>query len=296
MQDLLSDALIRDTARFGLNGARTLEYLGLVFHKGALKSTKVYHDTKQAAAASGDWTQTLYETWLRGLGEDFGGNICDFSKAGTEEAPTYRMIVRFPKPLTSEQVQALSQESLPGVPSEIAQRLCRSNSLLADAIGGNNAPLIQVGIELDAQMQFQCLKYYLTVKPLLPAWDQAAEKLVPFFGEFGLDADQSEAFDVSGKICGQRYSPTFLCVNDDGAAPELKLYFISDLFGRQLSTMPGEQIRNICDVLDIAPDLRDELLRAWEQSHVYPEGIAATFGDSALIRMYLKELSAAYFK
>ncbi len=175
MQNTLSDALIRDSARFGLTGARTLEYLGLVFHNGSLKSTKVYHDTKQAAASSGGWTQELYEKWLRGLGEDFGGNICDFSRAGTEDAPTCRMIVRFPKPLTSEQVQQLSQNALPGVPKVIAERLCRSNSLLSDAIGGGNAPLIQVGIELDALMQFQCLKYYLTVKPLLPVWEQAPE-------------------------------------------------------------------------------------------------------------------------
>lgn len=291
----LYDALVQDTLRFGLNGSQTLEYLGLITRGGVLQSTKVYHTTKQAPAALQDWQQALYVEWLQRL-ERYDGKICDFSAAGTEQAPTYRMIMMFRNGLSLEQAQAITAEEFPGVPPEITSRCYACNLLVAKAIASDASPMIQIGIELDAQMRFRSLKYYLSVKELRPVWQQFPERIAPLLSELGISPDQRDSLETAARIGEQWYSPLFIGINDAGTEIEAKLYFISDLFGRSLSTKPAEQISRVCEVLQISSGVSEAMLAAWEQVHIYPEGVAVSFDHAAVIRFYLKELPAAYFR
>ncbi|MBQ5336136.1 MAG: hypothetical protein J6W65_01695, partial [Oscillospiraceae bacterium] len=63
-----------------------------------------------------------------------------------------------------------------------------------------------------------------------------------------------------------------------------------------LKTKPAEQTERISEILGFDKGLTEELMTAWEQSHLYPQGLAVTFGDPSVLRLYLRELQEAYFR
>lgn len=290
----LRDRLLRAARQYGEAGTQTLEYIGLVIREG-LVTDKVYQTLPSPPVEQSDWKTRLWEQWFVRLHDRFPMKICDTSQGGTADAPTYRMIVMFKKPLTEEQLHALTAELYPEVAPEIMERCFRYCGIIRTALEMPHAPLIQIGIEVDAAFQFRCMKYYITVKQSGTEHQRITRSLTELVGTLQGTAPSEETFRLLTGIQDCRYSPTFIGINDSCEVQEAKLYFISDLFGRALRTAPAEQAREVSEVLSLDPALRETLLSVWKQAHLYPEGVAVSFGAQPLLRLYLKELWSRHF-
>ena len=282
--------------KYGKKGTDTLEYIGLTLKNGSLLCPKLYHYAKNEFEVHEGWRKEIFEKWLKSICDNYEAKICDFSEAGTSDAPTYRMILQFRGFFDRERADKLITEEFPDVPGTIKERCIRSMNALGEGLGKTESPLMQVGVELDSSLQFKSFKYYLSVERTTVPKEKLAEALTGTADELSVNRDTERTGRLTVDICDCWYRPTFIGVNDGTDETEAKLYYISELFGRSLKTKPAEQIGLVSGALKLDNGLTDELMKAWEKAHLYPEGVAVTLGDPSVLRLYLKELSEAYFR
>ncbi len=287
---------VESALKYGHKGTDTLEYIGLTLENGRLLRPKLYHFAKNDFEVHEGWRKEIFEKWLGRICDNYEAKICDFSEAGTSDAPTYRMILQFRRFFDKEHSEKLITEEFPDVPYEIKDRCIRSMNALREGLGTQESPLMQVGIELDASLKFKSFKYYLCVERTSIPKDELAEAMSGFADGLGVNRDTERTGCLTADICSCWYRPTFIGVNDGTDETEVKLYYISELFGRSLKTKPAEQIKLIGGALKLDNGLTDELMKAWKEAHLYPEGVAFTLGDPSVLRLYLKELNEAYFR
>ena len=287
---------VSSALKYGHKGTDTLEYNGLTLKNGCFERFKLYHCAKNDFEIHEGWRKEIFERWLKRICENYEAKICDFSEAGTIYAPTYRMILQFRNFFSMETAEKLISEEFPNVPSDITDKCIRCMKALKEGLGLKESPLMQVGIELDTDMKFKSFKYYLCVERTKLPSDKLAEAMNGSADALGVCRDTERLDRLIRDICTCWYRPTFIGINDGTEETEAKLYFISEIFGRALKTKPAEQTERISEILGFDKGLTEELMTAWEQSHLYPQGLAVTFGDPSVLRLYLRELQEAYFR
>ena len=196
----------------------------------------------------------------------------------------------------NKNAEKLISEEFPDVPSDITDKCIRCMKALKEGLGMQESPLMQVGIELNADMKFKSFKYYLCVEKTKHPKENLAEAMAGFAEAAGVCSDTGRMDRLIRDVCTCWYRPTFIGVNDGAEETEAKLYFISEIFGHALKTKPAGQTERISEILGFDKGLTEELMTAWEQAHLYLQGLAVTFGDPSVLRLYLRELQEAYFR
>ena len=292
----LHEFAVSSTLKYGHKGTDTLEYIGLTLKNGCFERSKLYHLAKNDFEVHEGWRKEIFERWLKRICENYEAKICDFSVAGTSEKPAYRMILQFRSFFSTETAEKLISEEFPDVPSDITDKCIRCMKAMKEGLGMQESPLMQVGIELDADMKFKSFKYYLCVEKTKHPKENLAEAMAGFADAAGVCSDTGRMDRLIRDVCTCWYRPTFIGVNDGAEETDAKLYFISEIFGRALKTKPAEQTERISEILGFDKGLTEELMTAWEQAHLYSQGVAVTFGDPSVLRLYLRELQEAYFR
>lgn len=289
-------SFFQDVVRqYGYGGDASLEYIGLVFADGVLRSGKVYHVVKASADHTEGWVRRLWETYFQDIGCADDLKICDVSRSSTEPDAAYRMIAELRKPITMEQMAALRLGYVDGL---TWRRFLDNAEMLHAALGKEESPLFQLGVETDADFRYAGFKYYLSVRTARDRKARVTRELAGLLQsvQSGSHEETEEIGQVLHRIQDCGYSPAFIGINDNGTEFEGKLYFVSDLLGRTLYQKAAGQIQAVCKALHLSSEWCDTLLKALEEQKLYPEGIAVSFGNDRLLRLYVKEISPNLLK
>lgn len=284
---------LAETARaFGLSGSRSLEYIGLVLQNGAVTARKVYHLADKPKPGADDRTAAVWDAYFREMDSRYAIELCDISKGGNEMFPSFRMVVLFREKLSSERTHALADSCLQTIPPLIRERFLDYTDRLHALSDPSFSPLMQIGVETDAQNRLLGMKYYLNLD--LPKTDnaEASRKLAEILSALPCKQDAAAMAPLAAKLMECRYAPAFIGVNDSGDSQECKLYFVSKLFGRSLFSEAGTQISAMCSALHTEPQLCPQLQQALEEYGLYPQGVALSADSNHPVRLYLKEIPA----
>lgn len=273
---------------YGRHGDRSLEYVGLVIGRDHRIDRKIYRFCAEQDMDR-SMEKAVWDTYFQEMSSRYPMRICDISKGANSEVPTFRMVVVPKEPLSLEQTFALAETCLDYVPVNVKKRFLDNIRNFHTMFHTADSPLIQLGVEVDAQSRYIGLKYYLQF-----ADTRANPPIHSLWASQEGEGDAAEMEALTAKICECDYAPIFLGVNDDDTCYESKLYFVSKLFGRTLCQKVHTQITALCLALHLKKQLYAALVYAADELHLYPEGVAIS--ANGRIRLYLKEIPAKLLK
>lgn len=291
MNEVLTQFLAKTTETYGLRGSRTLEYIGLVLENRTLASKKIYHLAEKPSFDKDERLRNIWNIYFNELSKCYNVELCDISESGNETFPSFRMIVRFCEKLSSFQLHSMSDKCLCAIPIQMKERFLADADQLQELLKIDYSPLMQLGVDVNAQNKILGIKYYLNLG--LPRRDseKSSQLLKPIlFGLFHENADTINMISLSEELMKYKYSPIFVGINDDGSTRECKLYFISDIFGRYIVSEAEKQLTNLCGVLEIDTKLCAVLHAVLASHGLYPQGVALSTNGQHTVRLYLKEL------
>ena len=277
--------------RLGNHGNQTLEYIGVVLHKYSLADWKIYYkfnNTEQESFSvlNSDIHYRLY----RELSEDLPIRMCDYSHSIMKACDNMRSLCQFPMSADYDIVEK-TISGITCIPIDLLKRLCSSVSTIHSSFPAQFSPLIQLGIETDMNGKLQEIKYYLNLKTdysVHPVLDEDLLKKLEIL--HGISVSEYESlFDTFDILRSNSYYPTFIGVNNSLDHVEYKLYFISSLFGRRLQNEYQAQNQSLISQLTTNKTTLS-FLDALNHNHLWLEGIAVSFSDPDVLRLYWREL------
>ena len=276
----------------GLSGDRTLEFIGLVIKGVSVIEARIYNTLDDTAHFSEDWHESLWNKYFGRMSERLPIKICDTSVSETEDEPLYRMNVIIRSNASINTIKELSDRYLLFAGAKERERFTKSCSLVKNHIGFNAAVLMQLGVEADKELNYKKLKYYLSLRKDIykrPGYSGKMSDLLHSFCQlYQKTPNKAEKMLMDIQDCG--YYPSFIGVNDCGADSEIKLYFVSGLFGSSLKKDALVQAQKLCKVLALNGETGELTAQAPLRLNIYPMGIAVSFEEDPLIRLYFKEI------
>lgn len=304
-----------------------MEYIGLTIDRtaGTVKS-RVYlkEGGDQTAAFAAPYPALLARfeafTALPGV------QLCDVSDSLRGGAVTNRLIFKLPKRMDRETELRIAEAFFAAAGAGImpkdgcpAQNDCGTAGVrtldlplqvrkrLAAFLEGG-CTLYQLGAEFE-DGQACAYKYYLhaapetvfgrqadappvmmAAAPVMPgkAPESAAGSLKPPAAH-GLFVPSAAIWRDHAAICANGFKPAFIGVNDDGAAQEVKLYYITKALGFKTAYLT-DHMNSLAAALGLEAVLPVPVLEEILDLGLYPEGLALSLQEERMVRLYFTGL------
>lgn len=272
---------------YGPLGDRTLEYIGADILPDKAAELRVYRKGLSFADDPSPFSGIVsaYGTLLRH--KDV--KICDVSQSGKG----YRMTFLLPEMVPMETLTPLLDDFFTVFPSEgYEDRLRRSLAGFMAASKTELSPLMQVGVEVGADLSPISLKYYMRLPKALSKPGTELDRLSEIYNASASSSELSgkDLNDEHRALTGYNYLPIFIGYNDREGERELKLYYKSASTGyrpNELRLRAAELSKKLGWTELLSESDIDSLYRALR---LYIEGVAASLTHDGRWRIYINRL------
>jgi hypothetical protein len=289
------DWFARNLQDFGSRGDNTLEYAGVTFRTDSVLR-KVYRTAPQPQRMP-DIFQKIWTGYFQQAAACFPLAICDYSCSTFQGQESCRMVVNLTSALTPEELAKLTG-MLSGVPDDRKQRMLGNAGRVLAAFHTKKGVLRQIGIETDHAGRLLNLKYYLFTDKVNAVHGYTEEQLqcLAATAQTPVSCDSTLLLRRIEMLGNCKYLPIFVGINDSDALYEVKLYFISQLFGREIPVHAHEQAVQLLHTTGLASYILPDELDRIGSLPLFLEGAAFTLNEAPDWRLYWREIPERMLK
>lgn len=278
----------------GKNADNSLEYIGITVNKSDIKK-KLYQtpfENNSNDIINLPPYNTVIDKYLSHFIAEKGVTVCDYSESNVDGIHTYRIVFKFPRYFVFEDSKRCIDAFFCNLNMDSIKKELEDNiQKITDILNFEYSPLLQIGLEFDADSQILGVKYYLNLKvssyQKVKASDDFLLKIQSVFkSENGTTDDdlyrvvQTSEFD---------YSPIFVGVNVYKDSREYKIYMISGYLGHDDNKLLNTTLEMI-KKNGWNSVVSDETLRKVHAKDLFIEGIAYTLNKPDEYRLYFNYL------
>lgn len=284
----LIDFVNSSIAKYGQNGDRSFEYVGILIRNATVCDKRIYRKSCESVTNliqdKEPFKLTINKTLKKFIGCT-GVQLCDVSFDESNGEIISRIVYKIPGNLSHLQLQMYVNNFFCDFTDfSYKSRVIANIRSFIDMNVGANTPLIQIGVEINKHGEIIGIKYYLQFakqKYLKENIDQAL-----LYTNF--ISNNSFVKQISS-ICVNNYEPVFVGINDRGGIEEQKIYFRSRAFGHQTHNILMNS-NNLHDVLGWKEALsKSDIQNLWDRN-LFIEGIALSLQNKDEWRIYINAL------
>lgn len=273
-------------AEYGNGGDGSFEYVGINIINNSIANTKTYRRPVQRNKDL-DIGYSAINTEIFNKFKKINSEItvCDFSKSYFRSIESERVVFAIPQNISihneSEIVSAFFNSL---TLDSVKKKLFDDLEIVKKHIRMNYSPLMQLGTECDALGNCLSVKYYISIQNCIGKNNGYGLKQQSVVSKI-CPNDKRSLLDERIKImCNNDFCPIFIGTNSNGSYSENKLYFIHNYMNRGYDLLSAME-KLIFD-LGIEKAITIEDVKKVINLGLYVEGIALSFNDSDLIRLY----------
>lgn len=211
--------------------------------------------------------------------------VCDFSKSYFRNIESERVVFAIPQHISvnneSEIISAffnfLTLDS-------VKEKLFDDLEIVKKYIRMNYSPLMQLGTECDLFGNCLSVKYYISIKDSVEKNNGYGFKQQSVISRICPNNTYSLLEERINTICNNDFCPIFIGTNSDGTYSENKLYFIHSYMNRDYDLLSA--MEKLISDFGIENAITIEDVKNIINLGLYVEGIALSFNDCDLIRLY----------
>lgn len=276
--------------QYGIKGDKSFEYLGV--NIDSTMTYKIYRKTSENAMQYLTSTEPYCDI-LNFLPPDFLSenklSICDFSKGKIGNVETYRIVFIINSRLNIKQTEKCVTDFLINIGGEkYLSDIVNTEANIRKMLKTDKSMLMQLGTEVDEKGCLLGIKYYVGIKDkgMISPVDTVMEILSIATG--GL-YNGKEIRSMIEFLVQKEFDPIFIGINLYDDAKEVKLYFISKVFGFQTKNIVKHTLE-VMQKYHLDNFISEEDVNTLYEMDLFVRGIAIDISDKNKWRLYINGL------